>query len=91
MTDTLKHVDTHDDEIRQLVDDVMQQHLAAATNENGYCPKCVALTLLEWAAYAAAMSGASTGETLSAAANGAATAEDEMEMSDAEPPTPSRH
>jgi hypothetical protein len=91
MDDMLKHADTHDEEIRKLVDDVMQEHLAAATTANEFCPKCVALTLMEWAAYAAAMSGATPSEVLSAAASGAGAAEDEMEMSDAVPPTSSRH
>jgi len=91
MTDTLKHADTHGEEIRELVEQVVHQELLQVAQEDDICPKCLALTLLEMAAYAATASGASVGELLEAAAGGAVTAENEADMAEAEPPTQSRH
>ena len=91
MDDDLKHLDTNADEIRELVDGIIQQHLVKAANDSKMCPKCVAVTLLEWAAFAATSAGATVAEVLNAAANGAISAEEEAEMMEAEPPSHTRH
>lgn len=91
MTDLLKHSDTHEEEIQNLVSGMIDDHLSSTVVKNGYCPKCVALTLLEFASFAATSSGATVAEVLGAAAGGAEAAEDEMEMGEAQPPTSSRH
>ena len=91
MTDILKHADTYGEEIRELVEQVVHQELLQVAQEDDICPKCLALTLLEMAAYAATAAGASVGEMLEVAASGAVSAENEAEMADAEPPTQSRH
>jgi len=91
MDDDLKHLDTNTDEIRELVDSIIQQHLVTAANDNKMCPKCVAVTLLEWASFAATSAGATVAEVLNAAANGAISAEEEAEMMEAEPPSHTRH
>jgi hypothetical protein len=91
MTDLLKHSDTHGEEIQNLVSGVIDDHLADTVLKSGYCPKCVALTLLEFAAFAATSAGATVAEVLGAAAGGAETAEDELELGEAQPPTTARH
>ena len=47
MVDELKHLDGHSDEIRTLVETLLQNHLLRATHANQYCPHCVAIALLE--------------------------------------------
>ena len=79
MDDELKHADGHGEEIRELVEALVQTHLLGAATTNGYCPRCVAVALLEWDAYAAAAAGATTGELTSAVADGAVTGEEEIE------------
>lgn len=91
MTDLLKHSDTHEEEFQTLVSGVIDDHLAGIVMEKGYCPKCVALTLMEFAAYAATSTGATVAEVLGAAAAGAEAAEDELELGEAQPPTSARH
>ena len=91
MDDVLKHLDTHGEDIRELVEQVMQQRLLPVANEDAVCPTCLAVALLEFAAYAATSAGASAGQILEAAATGAMNAEDDTEISEAEPPTQSRH
>lgn len=92
MDDGLKHLDEHADDIRELVDSVVQTNLLRITEDNALCPKCVAVTLLEWAAYAATTSGATVAEVMSAVANGAIMAEDEEEgIVGGEPTTRTRH
>ena len=49
MADDLKHLEEHSGEIHELVETLVQNHLFEAANANQYCPKCVAVTLLEWA------------------------------------------
>lgn len=89
--DDLKHLDTHSDEIRELVDGIIQQHLVQVATDGKLCPKCVAVTLLEWASFAATSAGATVAEILNAAANGAVSAEEEAELLDSEPPSHTRH
>ncbi len=48
MADDLKHLDEHSNEIHELVETLVQNHLLEAANANQYCPKCVAVILLEW-------------------------------------------
>ncbi len=91
MDDGLKHLDDSADEIRELVDSVIQTNLLRITEDNQLCPKCVAVTLLEWAAYAATTSGATVAEVMSAVANGAIMAEDEEEGIIGEPSPRTRH
>lgn len=91
MDDGLKHLDEHAEEIRELVDSVIQTNLLRITEDNDLCPKCVAVTLLEWAAYAATTSGATVAEVMSAVANGAIMAEDEEEGIGGEPQPRTRH
>ena len=74
MDDELKHADGHGEEIRELVEALVQTHLLGAATTNGYCPRCVAVALLEWDAYAAAAAGVTTGELTSAV-----TGEEEIE------------
>ena len=91
MEDDFKHADEYEEEIRGLIDDAVGDSLMAAMARQNICPKCLALTLLEFAAYAATSSGATAGEILAAASTGAMTAEDDLGLVDEEPPTPSRH
>lgn len=91
MDDDLKHLDNHTEEIRELVDAIVQQHLVQTANEHKMCPKCVAVTLLEWAAFAATAAGSSVAEVLNAAANGAVSAEDEADLMESEPASHTRH
>ena len=46
MADDLKHLDEHSNEIHELVETLVQNHLLEAANANQYCPKCVAVILL---------------------------------------------
>ena len=91
MVDGLKHLDEHSDEIRELVESLIQTYLLEAANANQYCPKCVAIALLEWATFAATSSGATVGEITSAVANGAVTGEEETERAETEVPHETRH
>jgi predicted transcriptional regulator len=84
MADDLKHLEEHSDEIRELVETLVQNHLLEAANANQYCPKCVAVILLEWATFAATCAGATVGEITGAIANGAATGEEETERMETE-------
>ena len=91
MVDDLKHLDEHSDEIRDLVENPVQNQLHEAATVNQYCPKCVAVALLEWSTFAATCSGATVGEIMSAVANGAVTGEEEIERVEAEPARKTRH
>ncbi len=84
MADDLKHLDEHSGEIHELVETLVQNHLFEAANANQYCPKCVAVTLLEWATFAATCAGATVGEITGAIANGAAMGEGETERMETE-------
>ncbi len=77
--DNLKHIDASTHEIRELVENIVGKPLSEAVIEGAFCPRCVAITLLEWASYAAVSSGATASDVMSAAADGAATAEEEAE------------
>ena len=77
--DNLKHIDTSTPEIRELVENIVGKSLSEAVNEGAFCPRCVAITLLEWASYAAVSLGATASDVMGAAADGAATAEEEAE------------
>ena len=77
--DNLKHIDASTPEIQELVENIVGKSLSDAVNEGAFCPRCVAITLLEWASYAAVSSGATASDVLAAAAAGATTAEDEAE------------
>ena len=91
MVDDLKHLDEHSDEIRDLVENLVQNQLHEAATVNQYCPKCVAVALLEWSTFAATCSGATVGEIMSAVANGAVTGEEEIERVEAESARKTRH
>ena len=91
MVDDLKHLDEHSEEIRRLVETLIQNHLLEATKANQYCPKCVAVALLEWATFAATSGGATVSEITSAVANGAVTAEEETERAEAQVAGQTRH
>ena len=91
MVDDLKHLEEHSDEIRELVETLVQNHLYEAANANQYCPKCVAVTLLEWATFAATCAGATVGEITGAIANGAATGEEESERIETETARVTQH
>ncbi len=91
MEDDFKHADEYEDEIRGLIDDAVGTGLMTTMARENICPKCMALTLLEFAAYAATSSGATAGEILAAASAGAMTAEDDMDLADDTPPTQARH
>ena len=77
--DNLKHIDTSTPEIRELVENIVGKSLGEAVNEGAFCPRCVAITLLGWASYAAVSAGATASDVMGAAADGAATAEQEAE------------
>ena len=62
--DNLKHIDTSTPEIRELVENIVGKSLSEAVNEGAFCPRCVAITLLEWASYAAVSSGATASDVL---------------------------
>jgi hypothetical protein len=64
--------------------------MQAMTREN-ICPKCMALTILEFAAYAATSAGSTAGEILAAASTGALSAEDDVDLASETPPSQSRH
>ena len=91
MVDGLKHLDGHSDEIHDLVETVPLNQLVETANAKQYCPKCVAASLLEWAAYAAIRTGATAGEVTSALANGIVMAEEENEWMETEPTPEIRH
>ena len=84
MDDDFKHADKFEDEIRGLIDDVVGEGLMTATAKENICPKCLALTLLEFAAYAATSSGSTAGEILAATSAGAMAAEDDLELAEEE-------
>ena len=84
MADDLKHLDEHSNEIHELVETLVQNHLLEAANANQYCLKCVAVTLLEWATFAATSAGATAGEITDAIANGVAAGEEESERMEME-------
>ena len=46
--DNLKHIDASTPEIQELVENVVGKSLSDAVNEGAFCPRCVAITLLEW-------------------------------------------
>ena len=91
MDDDFKHADKFEDEIRGLIDDVVGDGLMTATAKENICPKCLALTLLEFAAYAATSSGSTAGEILAATSAGAMAAEDDLELAEEVPPSQVRH
>ena len=91
MEDDFKHADEYEDEIRALIDDAVGTGLMTAMARQNICPKCLALTLLEFAVYAATSAGSTAGEILAAASTGAMTAEDDMDLADETPPTQARH
>ena len=91
MADDLKHLEERSDEIRELVETLVQNHLFESANANQYCPKCVAVTLLEWATFAATSAGATVGEITGAIANGAATGEEETERMETETARVTQH
>ena len=91
MVDDLKHLDGHNDEIQELVESVSPNHLLEAAIAKQYCPKCVAVSLLEWATYAATCAGATVGEITSAVANGAAMGEEETERTETKAARETRH
>ena len=91
MDDDFKHADEYEEEIRGLIDDAVGDGLMAAMARENICPKCMALTLLEFATYAATSAGSTAGEILAAASTGAMTAEDDLDLADEMPPTQARH
>ena len=91
MDDDFKHADKFEDEIRGLIDDVVGEGLMTATTKENICPKCLALTLLEFAAYAATSSGSTAGEILAATSAGAMAAEDDLELPEEMPSSQVRH
>ena len=91
MVDDLKHLDGHSDEIRELVVTLAPNHLLEAANVKQYCPSCVAVSLLEWATFAATCVGATVGEITGAVANGATMGEEENERMETEVARETRH
>ena len=91
MDDDFKHADEYEDEIRNLIDTTVGDGLMGAMARQNICPKCLALTLLEFAAHAATSAGSTAGEILAAASTGAMSAEDDLDLVDEAPPTPLRH
>ena len=91
MVDDPKHPDVHGEEIRELVETLIQYNLLEAVDANQYCPKCVAVALLEWPTFAATSAGATVSEMTSAVANGAVMAEEETERVEAEVTGETRH
>lgn len=91
MEDDLKHADEYEDEIRNLIDESVGGGLMQAMTHRNICPKCLALTLLEFASYAATSAGATAGEVLAAASTGALSAEDDADLAGEESPSQSRH
>jgi hypothetical protein len=89
--DDFKHADEYEEEIRQLIDNAVSGDLMSAMTRENICPKCLALTLLEFAAYAATSAGSTAGEILAAASTGAMGAEDDIDLAVEAPPTQSRH
>ena len=64
MEDDFKHADEYEEEIRNLIDETVGGDLMRAMTAQNICPKCMALTMLEFAAYAATSAGATAGEIL---------------------------
>ncbi|MBT3369681.1 MAG: hypothetical protein HOA08_16015 [Rhodospirillaceae bacterium] len=89
--DNFKHADECEEEIRELIDKSVGGDLMTAMIQENICPKCMALTLLEFAAYAATSAGSTAGEILAAASTGAMSAEDDIDLAVEAPPTQSRH
>ncbi len=84
MVDELKHLDGHSDEIHDLIETVPLNQLPDAANTKHYCLKCVAVSLLEWAAFAAIRAGATAGELTAAVDDGTVMAEEENERMETE-------
>ncbi len=91
MDDDFKHADEYEEEIRNLIDETVGGDLMQAMTRQNLCPKCMALTLLEFAAYAATSAGSTAGEILAAASTGTLSAEDDIDLAGEAPPTQSRH
>ncbi len=91
MEDDLKHADEFEDEIRNLIDETVGGDLMQAMTRENICPKCMALTILEFAAYAATSAGSTAGEILAAASTGTLSAEDDVDLASETPPSQSRH
>ncbi|MDP6563436.1 MAG: hypothetical protein QF578_01275 [Alphaproteobacteria bacterium] len=91
MDDDLKHADQFEEEIRGLIEKSVHDDLFGKARSQNICAKCLAVLLLDFAAYAATAAGASGGEILAAVAAGANMAEEEFEFAEEQPPTPSRH
>ena len=91
MEDDFKHADEYEEEIRNLIDETVGGDLMRAMTAQNICPKCMALTMLEFAAYAATSAGATAGEILAASSTGALSAEDDLDLASETPPTQSRH
>ena len=91
MEDDFKHADEYEEEIRSLIDETVGGELMQAMARQNICPKCMALTILEFAAYAAVTAGSTAGEILAAASTGTLSAEDDLDLADETPPPQSRH
>ncbi|MBC8240303.1 MAG: hypothetical protein ISR50_06815 [Alphaproteobacteria bacterium] len=91
MEDDFKHADEYEEEIRNLIDETVGGDLMQAMTRQKICPKCMALTILEFATYAATTSGSTAGEILAAVSTGALSAEDDMELASETPPSQSTH
>ena len=79
MVDELKYLDGHSDEIHDLIETVPLSQLPDAANAKHYYLKCVAMSLLEWATFAATRAGATAGELTTAVSDGTVMAEEENE------------
>ncbi|NQV61020.1 MAG: hypothetical protein HQ502_15240, partial [Alphaproteobacteria bacterium] len=75
MEDDFKHADEYEEEIRNLIDETVGGDLMQAMTRQKICPKCMALTILEFATYAATTAGSTAGEIFAAVSTGALSAE----------------
>lgn len=91
MEDDFKHADEYEEEIRNLVDETVGGDLMRAMARQNICRKCMALTILEFAAYAATTAGSTAGEILAAASTGTLSAEEDLDLANEAPPSQSTH
>ena len=71
MHDDAKHLDTHSDEMQEMLGTAISKEIKRIADKEGYCPECATLSLLEVVACMATMTGISVEEAISTATAGA--------------------
>ena len=82
MHDDAKHLDTHSDEMQEMLGTAISKEIKRIADKEGYCPECATLSLLEVVACMATMTGISVEEAISTATAGAESGEAIFEFSE---------